>query len=394
MAVRVNPKLIDDLEVYGAQDVRMCYHCGNCTAACPFSAEPYIFPRRSMRNLQMGLEKKLESGLEPWLCYYCGECTEQCPRGAEPGETMMSLRRWLTARYDWTGISRMFYRSGKFELLSVIVAALLTGLGFVLWAVFRAGGTGSIFHYDGPNAFMPESAIHLFDWGLAGVLLVLLLSNCARMWWFTLGRDSVGANRTIRVPLTAYISNLLQLPVHFFSQKRYAQCERKRPWAIHLALMLSYVTMLVLIVFFLGYMQSGPAVDWRVHVLGYLATVGLLGTTIYALRGRLKKSEPLYKHSHETDWLFLALLIFVAFTGILQHILHRSGLDVAANVTYIVHLMGVVPMLGLEVPFSKWAHLAYRPLGMYFSKVRAAAQPAYAPRQAGEAVLASQKVVV
>ena len=70
------------------------------------------------------------------------------------------------------------------------------------------------------------------------------------------------------------------------------------------------------------------------------------------------------------------LLIVVAFTGILQHILHRSGLDVAANVTYVVHLMGVVPMLGLEVPFSKWAHLAYRPLAMYFSAVRAEAEPA------------------
>ena len=64
------------------------------------------------------------------------------------------------------------------------------------------------------------------------------------------------------------------LPLHFFTQKRYAKCERKRPWAIHLALMLSYVTMLVLIMFFLQEMQAGPAIDWRVHVFGYLATVG------------------------------------------------------------------------------------------------------------------------
>jgi ferredoxin len=393
MAIRVNPKLIDELEVYGAQDVQKCYHCGNCSATCPFSSDPYILPRRSMRLLQMGLEKKLESGLEPWLCYYCGECSAECPRDAEPGETMMSLRRWLTSRYDWTGISRMFYRSGRFEILSVVVAGLLTALGFVLWAVFRAGGTGSIFQYDGPNAFLPAPSIHLFDWALAGVLLVLLLSNCARMWWFTLGRDSLGSNRTIRIPLWAYVSQLYQLPLHFLTQKRYARCERKRPWAVHLVLMLSYMIMLVLIVFFLRTVQGGPAIDWRVHVLGYLATIGLLATAIYALRGRLKKAEPLYKHSHETDWLFLALLIFVAFTGILQHVLHRVGLDVAANVVYIVHLTGVLPMLGLEVPFSKWSHLAYRPLAMYFSRVRTAAQPAYVPRTAGEEIVAPQKVV-
>ena len=42
----------------------------------------------------------------------------------------------------------------------------------------------------------------------------------------------------------------------------------------------------------------------------------------------------------------------------------------AANLVYVVHMMGVVPMLVLEVPFSKWSHMAYRPLAMYFSAVR------------------------
>jgi quinone-modifying oxidoreductase subunit QmoC len=382
MAIRVNPKLIDELEVYGAQDVQKCYHCGNCSAVCPFSKDPYIFPRRPMRSLQMGLEEKLKSSLEPWLCYYCGECSEECPRGAEPGETMMSLRRWLTSKYDFTGISRLFYRSGKIELAAVVGAAILTGLGFVLWAVLRGG---SIHQYDGASAFMPSASIHIFDWVLAGVLLVLLLTNCVRMWWFTMGRD-----KTIRIPPSLYIKKLYSLPLHFFTQKRYAKCERKRPWAIHLALMLSYVTMLILIMFFLHDMASGPGIVWPAHVFGILATVGLLGTTIYAIRGRLKKSEPLYAHSHETDWIFLALLVFVAFTGILQFILHRVGLDMAANLTYIVHLMGVVPMLGLEVPFSKWSHLAYRPLGMYFSLVRA---EALAPAVEPEPVMVTQRVV-
>ena len=48
-------------------------------------------------------------------------------------------------------------------------------------------------------------------------------------------------------------------------------------------------------------------------------------------------------------------------------------MDAAANITYIVHLSMVVPMLALEVPFSKWSHLAYRPLAMYLAQVRATA---------------------
>jgi nitrate reductase gamma subunit len=159
---------------------------------------------------------------------------------------------------------------------------------------------------------------------------------------------------------------------------RFAKCDRKRPWVVHLVLMLSYVTMLVLIMFFLKYMASGPEVDWRVHAFGLTAAVGLLAATAWAMRGRLLKSESQYQHSHESDWMFLILLLVVAGTGVLQFVLHRAGADAAANVAYVVHLMGVVPMLALEVPFSKWSHLAYRPLAMYFADVRADVEAAKA----------------
>ncbi|HEX5641777.1 MAG TPA: hypothetical protein VFZ86_05475, partial [Thermoleophilia bacterium] len=52
----------------------------------------------------------------------------------------------------------------------------------------------------------------------------------------------------------------------------------------------------------------------------------------------------------------------------------------AANAMYIIHLMGVVPMLVLEVPFGKWAHLAYRPLAIYFSRVQVHAEESEAAR--------------
>ncbi|MHB8078638.1 MAG: 4Fe-4S dicluster domain-containing protein [Candidatus Krumholzibacteriia bacterium] len=363
MAVMANPRLVGELEHYGAQDVLKCYHCGNCSATCPFSKEPFLFPRKSMRFLQMGLEDKLRGNLEPWLCYYCGECSDQCPREAEPGETMMSMRRWLTAQYDFTGLSRLFYRSWRLEVAAILVVALLTGLGFWAWG----SAHGDIRQYDGPRAFLPSSFVHVFDWIMAGVLGGLLLVNCGRMWWYTMGRQA------LRVPLSAYLRKAWLVPVHFLTQKRYRECGTKRPWAVHLVLMLSYLTMLVLIMFFLHQVQRGPAIDWRVHVFGYLASAGLLGTGIWALRGRLRRTETHYRHSHETDWIFLAMLLYVAATGVAQHVLHRAGQDHAANLLYLAHLMGVVPMLVLEVPFSKWAHLAYRPLAMYFSELQAEA---------------------
>jgi quinone-modifying oxidoreductase subunit QmoC len=95
---------------------------------------------------------------------------------------------------------------------------------------------------------------------------------------------------------------------------------------------------------------------------------------IVMVRGRLSKDEGFHQHSHESDWMFLILLLYVSITGIAQHILHRIGMPVEANIMYVLHLMGVVPMLGLEVPFAKWSHLAYRPLAIYFAQLQDAAK--------------------
>jgi hypothetical protein len=90
----------------------------------------------------------------------------------------------------------------------------------------------------------------------------------------------------------------------------------------------------------------------------------------WSIRSRLRKEAPHVRHSHESDWIFLLMLLLVTVTGIAQHVLHRAGIDLAANVAYVTHLMFVVPMLVLEVPFSKWSHMAYRPLAVYLAEVQ------------------------
>jgi hypothetical protein len=367
MTVRVNPKLIEDLELYGAHDVAKCYQCGNCTAACHLSKESCVFPRRSIRFLQMGLEQPLKSALDPWLCYYCGACSDQCPRGAEPGETMMGVRRWLTAQYDFTGIANLLYRSWYAELTAVLLIAVLTGLGFLGFGFLFGGGNLSI--YDGPNAFLPAHSVHIFDWTMGIILAFLLSINCIRMWHFTMRSE-----HSVPVPLKTYVRYLLLLPLHFFTQKRFRNCEHNSPWINHIVLVFSYLTMLVLVMFFLKDLQSGPKVQWAAHIFGYASAIGIVATASYAIRGRFLKDEAYHRHSHESDWMFLILLLFVSITGVVQHILHRIGMPFAANITYIVHLMGVAPMLTLEVPFSKWSHLAYRPLAVYFAQIQDAAQ--------------------
>lgn len=366
MAIRVNPGFIDELNRYGAEDVQLCYQCGDCSTVCPHADEFYKFPRKSLRQLQMGLEQKIETTLEPWLCYYCGQCSEQCPREADPGETMMSIRRWLIGVYDITGIAKKFFKSKTTEILTIVLISILTGIFF-----FYYGFTyGDINIYDGEGAFLPSSFIHRFDLSLGLIILIFLLINAFRMWYLTMVK---GIN--FHVPWWIYLKEIYQPVWHFFTQKRYAECEVKRghkiymPWLLHLGLMLGYVTMLILVMVFIEKLQYGPEINWQVHIFGYLATLGLLAGTIYFIRNRFIRNYIQYKKSHSTDWVFVILLFFIVLTGITQHIFHRTGLNNLANYIYVIHLMFVVPWL-FRMPFSKWAHLVYRPLAMYFASVR------------------------
>ena len=130
--LKINPEFVDDLKKFGAVDINACYNCGNCTAICPLSDEDNSFPRKMLRYSVLGLENRIEDSLDPWLCYYCGECSETCPREANPGELMMTLRRWLTAKYDWTGLSGLFYTSVPALIIGfVLVAVLMIGICFI-----------------------------------------------------------------------------------------------------------------------------------------------------------------------------------------------------------------------------------------------------------------------
>lgn len=361
MGIRVDPELRHELREFGAKDVDACFNCGNCTAVCPLSRDSTVFPRKIIRYLQLGLRDKLLQSPEPWLCYYCGECSETCPRQANPGELMMAMRRYLTSQYDWTGLSKRLYLSKAWEI------GMLLAVGLFVAALF--------YFFHGPivtervelNTFAPVVWVELGDWIMAAILSFLLLSNAYRMYRFVV-RDKDG----IGIPLALYIQELTTLVVHGLTQKRWSECERPTRWVKHLLLVFGYVTMFVLVVVFLRWFQTDEIHPfWHpTRLLGYFATAVLLYVTTDAIISRLRRREEIHKHSHPTDWMFLILLFLTALTGILVHVLRLGGLPLPTYYMYVIHLMIAVPMLVIEVPFGKWAHLAYRPLVVYLMRVK------------------------
>ncbi|MBN2384772.1 4Fe-4S dicluster domain-containing protein [bacterium] len=368
MPISLDPTLSKEIKTYGGDEISTCINCGNCSATCSLVNEHSVFPRNTIRNLQIGRRDKLRSSLEPWLCYYCGECTENCPRTAYPGELMMAARRWLIAQYDWTGLSTLMYRSPVFEFFMLLVVALLTAALFLVPSNFgfhTLAGNHQALQTVRLDIFAPRHIVHWGDVVLAVILSVFLLSNAARMVYFNM--------RSYRVPGSAWLKPITDFVVHGLTQKRWRDCDSQDSnllWLRHILLVSGYGTMFMLVMVFLNPFQVEDTAWHWTSLFGYYATLALMGASITILTDRMSKRTQMHHHSHFSDWLFPILLFLTALTGIVMHALRLMDLPLATYVAFVVHLAIAVPMLVVEVPFGKWAHLLYRPIAHYLHEVK------------------------
>jgi hypothetical protein len=89
--------------------------------------------------------------------------------------------------------------------------------------------------------------------------------------------------------------------------------------------------------------------------------------------------------------MFLILLQLTTMTGIFINFTRLLDWPLATYGIYVIHMMVAIPMLVLEVPFAKWAHLAYRPVVLMLLNVK---QKYIAQHeQTGGAVLAAKPAV-
>lgn len=344
---KINPSFGKELNKYGAIDFNACYNCGNCTAVCSLSTEEVSFPRELVRLSTLGLEDEIKSSLKPWECYYCGECSTYCPQEANPSELMMSLRRYLTAKYDWTGLSGLMYKS----LPLTIAAFVLTLVGVMIFAFSVGFELEKMVHFG-----------HLFEMIAIGTVgLVILLPNVARMWWFTILKPGT------KVPFKKYVTSMGDLFVHMFTQKRALGCDDNQlRWFEHFIMVIGYLSLLFTTVF-LNWFSSEYLI---VTIFGYVVSAIVFVVTFDFVLSRIKKNKEISKHSQPSDWFFVIWLFLMGLSAFMVRLFIDLDLLETNKWLYLVHLTVLVQWALIIVPFGKWTHFLYRSFAMYFAKLK------------------------
>lgn len=372
--------IAQDIVKLGGAGIKNCYQCGTCTAVCPLSETSSANFRRTIKYVQLGLEKKLLGDLTPWLCYYCGDCQASCPRKANPSEIMAAVRRYQTGRYDWTGFSSRLLRSKRVEIASILFLAALTAV--IVWMFHGPIVTSAVQLETFAPLFIVEPA------GIAvfAILGAILLSNTYRMYRFTKEASAPVESEPSGGPVTAIRKAFSVLAAYFLTQFPMSGCGARRRWVDHLIIFGGYATSFVLFVVLLRYTLTNEFYPlWSPFLLaGYLSSLALLYATSISVLRRLRKSDTYSRSSrHSTDWMFILLLLLTALTGLLVNVFKYLSMPLPTYVIFTVHLSFVVPLLVLEVPFAKWSHLAFRPFAAYFASLRGMK----VPRIGGEKVV-------
>lgn len=379
MTATVDPHLITDLQKFGAADINACFSCGNCTAICPLADSDAMFPRKLIRLAQVGLTDDLVSSKELWTCYGCGVCTTRCPQQADPGEFMGTARRYAIAHYDKSGIARVLYTRPVIGSAIAIGAAAFFALFFAAVRGEQSRDTLALFD------FIPYSVIHTTGivlmvvvalFSLLGVgLLARDIARRDQVTWSALFGSRQAWGRTLRAAWYA-------LGIESLGQKRYREdCHDDEPveplyrrrWLIHALTLWGFLGLLLATTLdygmdLLGIKATGTPVPiwYPVRLLGTVAGLALMyGVTWFMIR-RWQETRQCNDSSKPSDWLFLVLLWMAGLTGfVIEAALYAEPVPGWGYWVFLLHV-AIAMELVLFLPFTKFAHVMYRPVSLFF----------------------------
>jgi hypothetical protein len=292
---------------------------------------------------------------------------------------MMGLRRYLTSGYEPTGIARLFYRSNRFATVASLLLACTLGLLLLLSGPAHTGKASPVarwlfglidYHYI---EYLGVAVFALVALSMIGgvVRIITALSG---------GLTAPNPENTASGGAGRFVQAGVQVIREIFLLKRYQTCDAEneqvwylKPWFVHGAIMWGFMGLSLataLNIPLLGLKDPNLDTWLPSRVLGILAGVALMYGTTVTLISRISKNDKRFENSRFSDWLFLGLLWGLGVTGFwLTASIYFSPGRTLAQVVLLVHTVMAMELL-LLFAFSKFAHVAYRPIALFFYFLR------------------------
>lgn len=379
MTTIVNPDLLPKLQRFGAAEVNACFSCGNCTAICPLVDDDATFPRRFIRLAQVGLESDLVASKELWTCYQCGECSTKCPMEAQPAEFMATARRFAIAHYDKTGLAKLMYRNP-------VVLWLVATLGLVLFAMFIAS-SGEIRSSESLALFdyVPYHVIHWLGIAVMGVVVFFSLLGGVQLYLDMARKDDVHVLKLLREKAgRTRVGKALwySIGTESIGQRRFREdCHEeavieplyRRRWLIHALTIWGFLGLFVATgvdygLDVAGIKATGTPVSllYPTRLLGTVAGLALMYGVTWFMVNRVQQRDNSSRFTKHSDWLFLVLLWLTGLSGFLIEVaLYAPPTPQWGYTVFILHVAVAMDLLVL-FPFTKFAHVMYRPIALFF----------------------------
>ncbi len=388
MNVQPDLDFIKHLKGAGGDALKKCYQCATCSVRCPLSSDDNPFPRKEMIWSSWGMKDKLVADPDVYLCHNCGDCTTYCPRGAKPSEVLGAIRSYAYTMYGWpAGLAKLATSAKNLPILIGIPVVVI----FIMWLI--SGGM----HIPSREEFGTYGYQHFFGhwefkWYAKNIFFIVLImvsslaiagfslyKGLTNMWKTMSENADIGS--AYRPSVIQFVSQFLWPSlVEIVKHNRFKECttntDRVRG---HLPLMLAFIGLAIVTTYSLVKNDIvglfWPAAHGPMYffdpfkILANVSAIALL-FGIYVLWVSRTKTEEAGESSRTFyDWFLIWQIAAVGVTGLGAEVLRWLGLPAVGYIVYFCHLVSVM-MLFLYLPYTKFAHIAYRTAAMSFEKYR------------------------
>jgi len=384
--VGTDVEFIKHLKKHGGDTMKKCFQCATCSVVCALSPEEYAFPRKEMIQAAWGQKEKLLSDADVWLCHGCQDCSLQCPRGARPADLMGAVRSYIYQKFAFPGFLGKAVSNPKSLPFLLLFSAFMV---FLLVLV-----TNGLFHgFDGNFFAVREGVLKYEDFihklvieGLfiPGNLFIFFLAYIGlNNYWRSLEENNHYGEKQM-----GFIQAAWCVLWSFLGHKKFDKCptnSNRRYGHIYafygfMGTMIATGLVVVGEVWHYGHMFDSEfmmAISFYLpYPMGLIHPVKILGVVsglflVIGLVLFLMKRYKTEEHDGKTgynDWLFLWVIFGVGLTGMLLVFFRLADLAVIAYINYFVHLTLVFFLLWF-MPYSKFAHMIYRFIGLTYLKM-------------------------